>query len=130
MRKFQTLLFAAAVGGTLTVAAQHDTAGGYQELNDGAMPDAAAWNAVPEGLRGRGYGSEALGLVRAMKPDRRLLIDIERPGEGFANNAQRLRRVPARGGRRAKNVEKTRLMPNFYFCAVVFRPCVGYNRTN
>lgn len=48
--------------------------------------------AVPEELRGRGYGSEALGLVRAVKPGRRLLIDIERPGEGFANNAQRLRR--------------------------------------
>ena len=51
MRKFHTLIFAAAVGGTLTVAAQHNTAGGYQELNDGAMPDAAAWNAVPEGLQ-------------------------------------------------------------------------------
>lgn len=51
MRKFHTLIFAAAVVGTLTAAAQHNTAGGYQELNDGAMPDVAAWNAVPEGLQ-------------------------------------------------------------------------------
>ena len=48
--------------------------------------------AVSEELRGRGYGSEVINIVRSIKPGRRLLIDIERPEQGLENNAQRLRR--------------------------------------
>ena len=59
--------------------------------------------AVEENMRGRGVGSEALRLIRALKPGRRLLVDIERhrpdagqqrpapPPQGLLR-AQRLRR--------------------------------------
>ena len=48
--------------------------------------------AVEENMRGRGVGSEALRLIRALKPGRRLLVDIERHRPDADNNAQRRRR--------------------------------------
>ena len=48
--------------------------------------------AVDDALRGKGYGTEALRLIREYKPDRVILVDIEQEFPGADNNAQRRRR--------------------------------------
>ena len=48
--------------------------------------------AVAEGLRNRGYGGEALRMIREMKPSNRLVLDIETPDAAADNYEQRIRR--------------------------------------
>jgi len=48
--------------------------------------------AVEEELRNRGYGAEALNLIREMKPDNRIALDIETPDPKAPNQEQRIRR--------------------------------------
>lgn len=48
--------------------------------------------AVEEAFRNRGYGAEALKIVREMKPSNRLVVDIETPDAASDNYEQRIRR--------------------------------------
>ena len=48
--------------------------------------------AIAEERRCRGMGGEALGIIAALKPGRRIVLDIERERGGAGNNAQRRRR--------------------------------------
>lgn len=48
--------------------------------------------AIREALRGKGYGSQVLQTVCHMKPDKRIIVDIERQDPDAANNGQRIRR--------------------------------------
>ena len=48
--------------------------------------------AVPEELRGRGIGSEALAEVRLLNPGKRIIVDVEQAREGASNAEQRRRR--------------------------------------
>ena len=48
--------------------------------------------AVKEDCRGRGLGARTLELVRQMKPGLRIIADLEAPGDGAPNDAQRVRR--------------------------------------
>ena len=48
--------------------------------------------AIDEALRGRGYGTRALEAIRAFKPGRRILADLEAERPDAPNNAQRRRR--------------------------------------
>lgn len=48
--------------------------------------------AIEEGLRSRGLGSAALGLIHERCPEQIILVDIEREYPGAGNNAQRRRR--------------------------------------
>ena len=49
--------------------------------------------AVPEALRGRGIGAEALAAVRAMYPGERVIVDIEQPDERAGEGDLRRRRM-------------------------------------
>lgn len=49
--------------------------------------------AVEDRLRGRGYGSRILTLIRAAYPGQRIVVDVEEPGAETANGAQRQRRI-------------------------------------
>lgn len=62
--------------------------------------------AVEEHMRGLGCGSEALRLIREAKPDKRLIVDIERETPRADNNPQRRRRKSfyERNGYREANV--------------------------
>lgn len=48
--------------------------------------------AVDEDLRGMGYGTRALETIRSLKPENRILADIEVAYPGSGNNEQRIRR--------------------------------------
>lgn len=48
--------------------------------------------AMEEGLRGRGYGSQALGLVHALKKGRRIIADLEAENQAAPNAVQRSQR--------------------------------------
>ena len=48
--------------------------------------------AMEEDCRGRGLGTRVLARVREQKPGLRLIADLEAPGSGEANAAQRLSR--------------------------------------
>ncbi|MBO4884577.1 MAG: GNAT family N-acetyltransferase [Clostridia bacterium] len=49
--------------------------------------------AVPEPLRGRGYGAQILSEIQKRYPRQRIIADLEEPDGKAANNAQRERRV-------------------------------------
>lgn len=49
--------------------------------------------AIDPGIRGRGYGSEALRLVKRLYPGYRFSLNAEAPDETANNNTQRLERV-------------------------------------
>ena len=49
--------------------------------------------AVSPALRGKGIGRAALPLIRARYADAKFFLEIERPVEGCANYAQRVRRA-------------------------------------
>ena len=48
--------------------------------------------AIEEDCRGRGIGTQALALLRQVKPGLRIIADLEVPDEHAPNAAQRLRR--------------------------------------
>ena len=48
--------------------------------------------AIDDALRGRGYGTEALRIIREMKPQQRIFADIETEDAASDNNDQRRRR--------------------------------------
>ena len=49
--------------------------------------------AIDEKLRGRGYGAQALELMRGVKNDCRMIADLEVVREGASNNIPRERRL-------------------------------------
>lgn len=48
--------------------------------------------AVDRSLRGNGYGTKALQAIRSMKPDNRIILDIEAVEKHADNHSQRLKR--------------------------------------
>ena len=49
--------------------------------------------AVEETLRGNGYGSQILDVVRRAYPDKRLILDVEMPDPEAENQEQRTKRI-------------------------------------
>lgn len=48
--------------------------------------------AVEDTCRGQGIGGKAIELIREKYAKKRVFLEIELPGEGYENNAQRVRR--------------------------------------
>ncbi len=92
-RSFQTLL--TGFGGQAELYAFHagDAFAGFVSLLSAGDVTHILYLAIAPELRGQGYGSQALRLVRGLKPEARIIADLETPYEGALNNGQRTRRI-------------------------------------
>lgn len=65
--------------------------GFFSLLNDGDITH-ITYFAIEENKRGNGYGSQALQMLQRMKPQQRIIADLEVPERGAVNNLQRKKR--------------------------------------